>query len=291
MQRTGVDTGGAKTTRALKVEGSVGTLSKGLQIIEVLQQSNSYLPLSGIAAETGLDPSTTYRLLQTLVESGYAVRDDARKSYLAGPRALSPLSLFHPLTQLRREAAPVLKFLQSETGETSALSINLGYERVVVDFVRGNYPLSPYYDSWVASPLHGSASGKLLLAWMTPEQREELLGPGPYKANTPFTITDPAVLARELDAVRESGFAVAREDNFLNLIAIGVPLAFRPRTPPIGCLAITAESSALPKEDEQTVIDRLRAASTLLMSSAPSMNLIRSWSANSVRRASATPQT
>lgn len=278
------------TSRSVKTDSPAGTLAKGLQILDALTQSNGYLSLTEVATETGLDPSTAHRLLQSLTDCGYAVRDEGQKRYLAGPRALSPLSLFHPLTQLRREAAPVLKFLQAETGETSALALFLGHERLLVDFMRGNYPLSPYYESWVKSPLHGSASGKLLLAWMPAARREELLGSGPYKAHTPHTVTDPSVLAGELDSVRENGYAIAREDAFLNLIAIGVPLAYQPGMPPIGCLIITAESSAITKDDERVVIDRLHAASTILMNTSPSMNVIRSWSSHSTRRALASSQ-
>ncbi|WP_305807058.1 helix-turn-helix domain-containing protein [Stenotrophomonas sp. YIM B06876] len=78
-----------------------GSLSRGLQVLDVLRQARGFLSLSDIAAETGLDASTAHRLVQVLTENGYAVRDDIQKCYLPGPRALSPLSLFHPLTQLR----------------------------------------------------------------------------------------------------------------------------------------------------------------------------------------------
>ena len=61
----------------------------------------------------------------------------------------------------------------------------------MVDFIRGRLPLSPYYDTWLKSPLHGSASGKILLAWLPDEEREQLLGPGPYTSHTPKTVTEP----------------------------------------------------------------------------------------------------
>ena len=107
----------------------------------MLRQANGYLSLSDIAAETGLDASTAHRLVQTLTENGYAVRDDVQKRYLPGPRALSPLSLFHPLTQLRREASSTLHSLQKETGYTTALALFVGKERMVADFVQGGHPL------------------------------------------------------------------------------------------------------------------------------------------------------
>jgi IclR family acetate operon transcriptional repressor len=271
--------------RSERDEGAtVGSLSRGLQILDVLTQASGWLSLSDIAAETGLDASTAYRLLQTLIETGHAVRDDALKRYLPGPRTLSPLSLFHPLTQLRREAVPVLEFVQSQIGETCAFVLFLGQERLVVDFVRGSHPLSPYYDTWLKSPLHGSASGKLLLAWMPDSERAELMGPGPYAAHTPKTITSPAKLEADLNAVRQKGYAVAREDAYESLVALGVPLTFQRDAQPVGCLVVTSPSSSLAPSAEPRVCEQLRAAATLLMNGAPTMQVFRQWTARAIRR-------
>lgn len=281
---------GRPPTRVDREEGvAVGSLSRGLQILDVLTQAPGWLALSDIVAETGLDASTAHRLLQSLVESGHAVRDDALKRYLPGPRALSPLSLFHPVTQLRREAVPVLEFLKSQIGETCAFVLFLGHERMVVDFVRGSHPLSAYYDTWLKSPLHGSASGKLLLAWMGDAEKAELLGPGPYPAHTPRTITSPEVLAADLAVVRQQGFAVAREDAYESLVALGVPLAFQRDARPIGCLVVSAASSSLPPQAEQRIAEQLRAATTLLINGAPTMQVFRQWVVRTTRRSGSVP--
>jgi IclR family transcriptional regulator, acetate operon repressor len=263
---------------------ATGSLSRGLQIIDVLTQAAGFLSLSDVASETGLDASTAHRLLQTLTETGYAVRDNAQKRYLAGPRALSALSLFHPLTQVRREATPVLEMVQSQLRETCAFVLFLGHERLVVDFVRGKHPLSPYYDTWLRSPLHGSASGKLLLAWLPESERLELLGPGPYKAHTPKTIVEPSAFAVHLDTVRSRGYAVAREDAYQSLLAMGVPLAYQPNAQPLGCLVVTSASGSVSEAAEQEIAAKLQTAATLLMNSAPSMQAIRQWTARGGRR-------
>lgn len=272
--------------RPEREDGAVvsGSLSRGLQVLDVLRQANGYLSLSDIAAETGLDGSTAHRLLQTLTESGYAVRDDVQKRYLPGPRGLSPLSLFHPLTQLRREASSTLHSLQQKTGYTSALALFVGQERLIVDFVQGAHPLSPYYESWLKSPLHGSASGRLLLAWMPESEREQLLGAGPFEAYTSETITDPAALAGELNSVRLQGYAVSRDDYYHGLLAIGAPLVDQVGAQPLGCLVFTAPSGSVMAEADAALADQLKAASRLLMLSAPSLHTFRQWSARGAAR-------
>lgn len=263
---------------------AVGSLSRGLQIVDVLTSAQGCLTLSEVAALTGLDASTTLRLLHSLNESGYVVRDESAKRYMAGPRALSPLSLFHPLTLFRREAEQVLKSLQQSLGETCALVLFLGKERLLVDFVRGKQPLSPYYDTWLKSPIHGSASGKILLAWLPDNERESLLGPGPYTAHTSKTVTDPAILNEQLEQVLRVGHATARGDAFPDLVAIAVPLLLPTHCRPMGCLVTTSFSHDLPEEAEVGIVTSLKAAAGMLLNSAPSLQVLRQWTPRGVQR-------
>jgi DNA-binding IclR family transcriptional regulator len=267
----------ARKKAAREEGGAVGSLSRGLVLLDLLTRATTFVSLSDLAADAGLDASTTYRLLQILVEQGYAVRDDLSKRYLPGPRALLPLSLFHPAVQLKQEARSVLEFLREQTGETIALALFVGKQRMVVDFVRGEQPLSPYYDTWLQSPLHGSASGKLLLAWLSNDERDDMLGPAPYTAHTAFTQTSASELTDYLEQVRQQEYAVARDDAFEGLIAIGVPLMTQPVVRPFGCLMITASSQSISEAREIELANRLKAAAQLLINSAPSMQSLKNW--------------
>lgn len=257
--------------------GAVGSLARGLLLVDVLLRVMRPMSLSDIATEANLDLSTVHRLLQTLGEHGYVVRDDRTKSYLPGPKALSPLSLFHPLSQLRHEARSVLESLRDSTNETIALVLFIGTERLVVDFVRGKHSLSPYYDAWLKSPLHGSASGKLLLAWKSKAERQKVLGPSPYPKITSQTVTDPTVFFDYLDQVRLQGYAVARDDAFEGLIAIGTVLMHVHEDKPLGCLVMTGASNSVSPEREVEIANCIKAASALLIGSAPSLQALRQW--------------
>ncbi|NDZ12761.1 IclR family transcriptional regulator [Variovorax sp. WS11] len=273
-----------KRAAAGEETAAVGSLSRGLQIVDVLTSAQNCLTLSEVAAQTGLDTSTTLRLLHSLSERGYVVRDDSKKRYLAGPRALSPLPLFHPLTTFRREAEPVLRSLVQRTGQTCALVIFVGNERLVVDFFRGNEPLSPYYDTWLRTPLHGTASGKLLLAWLPAAERELLIGTGPYEAHTEATITDPAILSAQLEIVFRQGHAVARGEAFPDFVAIAAPLMMPVHSRPMGCVIVSSTREMLPQKDEAESITSAKAAVALLMNTSPSLQVLKHWTARGERR-------
>jgi IclR family acetate operon transcriptional repressor len=267
--------------------GAVGSLSRGLQIVDVLTSAQSCLTLSEVAAQTGLDPSTTLRLLHSLCERGYVVRDESSKRYLAGPRALSPLPLFHPLTTFRHESEQVLKSLVENTAQTCAVVLFLGMERLVVDLHRGRDPLSLYYDTWLRTPLHATAAGKSLLASLSEAEQQQLLGAGPYEFYTPLTITDPGVLKRHLEEIRQQGHAVARGEALVDFVAIAAPLQMPTQARPMGCLVVSSTRQLLPPELEPEVIARAKTAAALILNTAPSLQVLKHWRPRTERRLAA----
>lgn len=81
--RAGQEKGYLRRKRRLPVAGAK-------LILDVLRQAQGFLALSDIAAEAGLDASTTHRLLQVLTETGYKWCVTMHKSaYLPGPRVVA----------------------------------------------------------------------------------------------------------------------------------------------------------------------------------------------------------
>jgi ribose transport system substrate-binding protein len=73
--------GTATRSQNLPVRHHVEVLGKALDILDLLQASHTELRLTDIAERTSLDLSTTFRLLRTLVERGYARRDKKTKKF------------------------------------------------------------------------------------------------------------------------------------------------------------------------------------------------------------------
>ena len=253
--------------------------------MQTLIDAPAPLGLSDVAAASALDNATAHRLLKILIEHGYVVRNEGTKRYLPGPRGLSPLEPFHPLHELRREAASLLQLVRDQTGETTALILFIGFERLIVEVSRGKHPLAPYYDTWLRSPMHGSASGKILLAHRSPGERQRVLGPGPYPGVTPATITDPNALERHLTEVAKKGVAVARGESFLGLTAVAVPLFAVDVL--AGCLVVTGSSESFPPQRDSELRAALKNTAELLAVSAPSLRALRHMFEHSSALASA----
>jgi IclR family transcriptional regulator, acetate operon repressor len=250
-----------------------GALARGLHIVEVLIESPIPMSLSEIAKAVGLENNTVIRLLKGLMETGYAIRHLGSKRYSAGPRALFPLRLYHPLNELRRQVHPRLFTVRERHGETASLVVFVGHERLLVDSVQGHEFLGPYYnDPWMNAPLHGSATGLLLLLAINDRERRRLLGPEPFEAHTPKTITEVAALERELAAIHERGFAVVHDTTFVGVSAVGAPIRAREKI--VGCLVVAVGSSRIDAPRAAAIGADLVEAANLITHWAPALDTV-----------------
>lgn len=225
----------------------VGQLERAFDVIDALINSMQPLKLSALSEVTRLDPSGTLRLLKTLIDLGYVTRDDATKSYLPGARAMFPLSLFHPFQELRRDAADLLFAIQRDTGATSAVQVFLGGERVVLEQRAGSNRLTPYVEPIVRSAYHASASGKLLLSSLSPEEFAAAVGPGPFERFTRYTLTTLEELEAEIRSSRERGYFTVKEEAMLGMSSLAAPLTSL-NGQVVGCMVAFGTSMQLPAD-------------------------------------------
>ncbi len=226
-------------------KGQLRQLERAFDAIDALVNASQPLKLTALAEVTRLDASGTLRLLKTLVELGYVIRDDARKTYLPSARALFPLGLFHPIQELRRDASDLLIEIQRATTATSALQIFLGGQRVVVEQRHGSSRLTPFWDTTVTSAYHSSSSGKLFLSTLSLEERRKLAGPGPFKRFTPQTRTSAEELEEDIRTGIARGFFSVLEEAYAGMSSVAAPLRV-PNGGVIGAMVATGTSGQLP---------------------------------------------
>jgi len=220
---------------------ATGTLARGLQVMDLLLQARQPMTLAEIADAVALDHSTTLRLLRSLEELKQVIRLGQGKKYLCSPKALRPLPLLHPIDQLRRESAPMLYEFAAEVRATVVLVIYLGHERLVAQVATSQGTLNPYYNAWLAGPLHGSGPGKALLLSLPDKERRALVGEEPFKAYTEHTIRSWDRLSEDLAASAERGYVLVRDEFYLGLSAMACNFK-SPGGHVAGCLALTGHS-------------------------------------------------
>lgn len=182
-------------------------VGRSLEVLGALAAPPGEWGIKELSLSLGLPGGTLYRLLATLEANGFVRQNEATKKYRLGLRLLELGNSVLRSLSVRDVAKPFLARLAEETRETSHLTIMAGDEVVYIDFAYSLEPIQLSVQVGGRRPVHCTASGKAILAYL-PEKVFERIVSGGLKAYTPYTITDSERLVQELQMVREQGFAV-----------------------------------------------------------------------------------
>jgi DNA-binding IclR family transcriptional regulator len=206
---------------------STGTqsISRALQLLQSFDRTHLELSLTELAKKNNLHPTTTYRILQALVEEGYLMQGIDSTRYILGYGLVMLGELAKQGSALLKIAYPYaekLANLSFESITVEVLNRNMQVEPVLI--IPSTYRVSAQLPSHAnPMPAHCTATGKVQLAYLPSEDLETLLARGLQKF-TPETITDPVRLREHLAKVREQGYAMAREELEVDLVAIAAPI-------------------------------------------------------------------
>lgn len=200
----------------------VGSLERGLGVLEILAAHPSGLTLTETAEKAGLTRAGARRLLLTLVATGHA-RQEGRRFILTA-RLLSIARAWLSEASLWDYAHPFLRDVSEATGESCSAAILAGTDVVYVARVPGQRIMSVALHVGTRLPAWCTSMGRVLLAGMDLAVRSQLIAQTRIVQNTPRTLVDPgAIEAAILDVARE-GYAIVEEELELGLISIAVPV-------------------------------------------------------------------
>lgn len=194
------------------------------QVLGLFTRDRPELNAVEVAALTEKSRSTVYRLLHQFTEAKFLDHDPRTGLYRLGIRFAVLGELAQRSTSLQRVAHPELRALARRVGEMTALMKVSGNAAVIVateeisQFVR----LSQIVGDQL--PLHATAGGKALLAWLSDEERLELLGSEDLQAWTLRTITTRAALMAEFGKTRERGYSVNIGEGLSEISSVGAPV-------------------------------------------------------------------
>ena len=201
----------------------VGVVSKIIKILDALSANPSGLQLKEVAQKTDVNKSTAYRFLAHLECEGYLFRDEAG-AYLVGPRLVRLGSGATYQATLCKISRPVLQQLWKVTSETVNLGILDGQDVYYVDVVQSPHPfrMASTIGSW--RPVYCTAMGKVLTAFLPGDEKEHVLSSIRFERFTPNTFTRVAQFRKELDKVRQRGYALDDEGATLGARCVSAPI-------------------------------------------------------------------
>jgi IclR family pca regulon transcriptional regulator len=208
--------------------GTSQSLERGLSILSSFSAGRQQIGISELSRDLGLTRSTTHRYVATLARLGYLHQDAGTRKYSLGPRVLDLGFTAINSMELRHIAAPYLQRLCDETGRTVNMAILDDVDIVYVERFRasGRGQNEIDLDLHVGSrlPAYCTSMGKVLLAFLPDEKRDDVLGRVTFARRGPNTLTSKAALLAELRRVRATGIAVNNEELAYGLRSVAVPV-------------------------------------------------------------------
>lgn len=201
------------------------SVTKAVRLLrELAAQPRTGATVTTLAKAAGMSRPTAFRLLHSLEQGGFVDRVDT--NYVLGWELARLGRQADPYAGLVAHAQPLLQELADEFNESVTLSIPNSQDGLdLVAEAAGSHVVGVLSQNMVGQryPMHASSTGKVLLAEQPFDKLQATL-PDELEAFTPHTITDRAALLKELEQVREQGFAIIDNELEPELLSLSRPI-------------------------------------------------------------------
>ena len=201
-------------------ERGVQSIERAFDIIEAVATSKNSAVLTEIAEKTGLHKSTAYRIISTLLKRGYLKKNEDG-TYKIGLKLIEAASYYIDSLQLQTEVRPYIAQITAKFGLTSHLE---GDKVVYIEKMDIFSNIKLYSQIGLRMPAYCSSLGKCLLANFSNTQLRSIMGQTEFTRFTHNTITTIEALQKEIDTVRQQGWAIDNEEFETGHRCIGAPV-------------------------------------------------------------------
>ena len=235
----------------------VQSIDRLFDIIEILSASSGGMLLTELSAASGLHVSTAHRLLNSLVDRGYAYKDSGTGKYkltlrffeigCQASRALDIISVCRPFLDALSDFAQETVHLVKRDGvyviylyksEPSQMLVRMA------SHVGGS------------SPLYCTAVGKAILSRLDDKEVESVWNASTIRRITANTIVDLPSLKLQLADIRQKGYAVDQEENEIGVCCVAAPILDWQGVP-IAAASVSGHVSRMTPETQQRILPKL----------------------------------
>ena len=189
-------------------------------LLDAIASYDDAVSLKILSADTGLHPSTAYRILSSLTDQDFVARNETG-DYQLGQKLRELGSRVNIGLDLRQEALPIMRMLNSEIDETVNLTIREGNQIVYIERVTPNRMMRVEQVIGSRAPLHVTAVGKLMLAQSGDQAINDYAKQSDLAQYTKNTFTELKTLKLELRKVLQQNYALDNEEAELGVGCIG----------------------------------------------------------------------
>lgn len=190
---------------------------RAIRLLKLFTNERPEMSLAEISQRSGLNKTTTHRLLRALQSESLIDRNPSNNAYSlgAGLMALGIQALAS--SDLRRRVRPLLKALARESGETATLEVPVGDSMLILDEVTASH-VAAAGNIGTCWPMHATSTGKAWIAFDGSGINRIADHLKPYTAKT---LTSKEQIEPQITDIRRRGYAVTVDELEDGFTAIG----------------------------------------------------------------------
>ncbi len=201
----------------------VKSLSKAIELLDILSLENSSITLSEISNRSGYPKSTVHALLSTMRDKGL-IKQQSNGSYTLGIKLFEygcAVSRSFDITSLSR---PYLEKLSRLTHSSAVISMFDNSNVVSFDYFQSSNGIQITPEIGSALPLHATSQGKLYLSALKDSEIDKLLKRKKLVPYTPHTLIDISDLKNNINTIRSKGYAIEDGEYKIGLRSVCAPV-------------------------------------------------------------------
>jgi IclR family transcriptional regulator, pca regulon regulatory protein len=226
------------------------SLARGLIVIQAFTQQNPQMTISQLSIRTGLSRAAVRRCLYTLTKLGFAGAEDGSR-YSLRPRMLTLSHTYTASNTLSSAAQPILERMSASLRESFSVATLDGDDIVYVARSSVNRVMAVDLHIGSRLPAYCTSMGRILLAYLSPEQLEAYLARVVLTPHTTRTVTSLERLRLLLRNTRRNGYALCDQEYEVGLRSLAVPV-FAPNGRAVATINLSGNAPRISTLEMQT---------------------------------------
>ncbi len=202
----------------------LSSVAAAARILREFDKHSTQLGVSQLARRVGVGKSTAHRIIWTLVEEGLLEKVEETGLFRLTITMRSLGASAETAQRLHEAATGPLDQLRRSTTGTLHVAILDGPDVLYVERREGPGSIPMFRSVGSRLAAHATSTGKVLLAYLPPDQRKRQIDSLRLTPRTSRTITSRTELLAELARVRQLGFAENHGESEVGMCSIAAPV-------------------------------------------------------------------
>lgn len=202
---------------------TIQSIERAFDVLEYFDMNNKEIGVTELSKKININKSTLHGIMKTLVQRNYLRQNKKNNKYMLGVKLLELGVLVQktfPVTNISKEH---LENLVNKHKETVHVAILEEDEVVFIDKLESSQSIRMVSDIGKRLPAHSTALGKVLLAHLPEEKKKKFTNKNLEKL-TSNTITDSSKLLKELEKIKDNGYAFDDQEVIDGVRCVSAPI-------------------------------------------------------------------